>query len=78
MFEQLKGVKKQKINKKQDKFMNNKYGFTFQIDIYHENENGITITSEYIVVDDKYYKCDRDYCDDFRKLYEEFSEQYSD
>lgn len=48
----------------------------FELELYYQNGNKsrICITSEHIVMDGKYYKCDRDYCDDFCMLYKEFSE----
>ena len=53
-------------------FADNDDGFVFSIQIYDKNEERIdiiTIRSERIVTNDGYYKCDRDYCDDFRKLH---------
>lgn len=55
-------------------FSDNNDGFVFSIQIYDNNDERIdiiTIRSDRIVTNDGYYKCDRDYCDDFRKLYEE-------
>lgn len=49
-------------------------GFAFSIQIYNKNGermDSITIRSDGVATDDGYYRCDRDYCDDFRKLYEE-------
>lgn len=48
-------------------------GYAFSIQIYDRNgeRSDVIIRSDRIITDDGYYKCDRDYCDDFRKLYEE-------
>lgn len=48
----------------------------FELELYYQNGNKshICITSEHIAMDGKYYKCDRDYCNDFCALYKEFSE----
>lgn len=57
-------------------FADNDDGFVFSIQIYDKNGERIdivTIRSDRIVTNDGYYKCDRDYCDDFRKLYEELN-----
>lgn len=57
-------------------FADNNDGFVFSIQIYDKNGERIdivTIRSDRIVTNDRYYKCDRDYCDDFRKLYEELN-----
>ena len=57
-------------------FADNDDGFVFSIQIYDKNGERIdivTIRSDRIVTNDRYYKCDRDYCDDFRKLYEELN-----
>lgn len=57
-------------------FADNGDGFVFSIQIYDKNGERIdivTIRSDRIVTNDRYYKCDRDYCDDFRKLYEELN-----
>ena len=55
-------------------FSDNDDGFVFSIQIYDkdgEKIDIITIRSNRIVTNDGYYKCAKDYCDDFRKLYEE-------
>ncbi|MBQ7943491.1 MAG: hypothetical protein IJ326_05445 [Lachnospiraceae bacterium] len=51
---------------------NNKDGYAFAIEIYHLDDemNRIVVTSEDIVIDSNVYKCDRDYCDDIRVVYE--------
>lgn len=51
----------------------NKDGYACVIELYHEQGevNRITLTSEYYAVDGKYYKSDIDYCEDFRKVYEQ-------
>ncbi len=51
----------------------NKDGYVCVIELYHEWEevNRITLASEYYVVNGKYYKSDIDYCEDFRKVYEQ-------
>lgn len=61
-------------------FSNDRDGFAFTIDIYYQagNVSEITITSEDIIVDGNYYNCDRNYCDDFRTVYNELLEKYSD
>ena len=48
-------------------------GFVFTIVIYHENndKNHLTLLED-IIIDGKYYGCDRDYCDDMLKLYKSF------
>lgn len=45
-------------------------GFVFTIVIYHENndKNHLTLLED-IIIDEQYYGCDRDYCDDMLKLY---------
>lgn len=57
-------------------FPNGRDGSVFVIRIYNQNgdTNSVSITASYIVADGSYYKCDRDYCDDFLKLYKELSE----
>lgn len=57
-----------------------KDGFVFRIEICYQNGNisdGV-ITSSYITFDDKFYKCARDYCEDFRELYDSLKEKYLD
>jgi len=53
-------------------FPNNKDGYAFAIEIYHMDDemNRIVVTSEDIVIDGNVYKCDRNYCDDIRVVYE--------
>ena len=48
-------------------------GFVFTIVIYHENndKNHLTLLED-IIIDEQYYGCDRDYCDDRLKLYKSF------
>lgn len=43
------------------------------IDLYFTDgeRSRLTLSSDIIVIDGKVYHCDRDYCDDFRKLCEE-------
>ena len=55
-------------------FSDNDDGFVFSIQIYDkdgERIDIITIRSNRIVTNYGYYKCAKDYCDDFLKLYEE-------
>ena len=48
-------------------------GFVFSIVIYQKNSNKNQLTlSQDIIIDGKYYECDRDYCDDMLKLYDSF------
>lgn len=57
-------------------FPNGRDGIPFIIDLYYKNGNksDYGIASDYIIADDgSYYKTDRDYCDDFYKLYDELS-----
>lgn len=51
-----------------------KDGYAFLIEIYHVDGKvtSIVMTSEYLVINDIFYKCERDYCEDVRKLYDEF------
>lgn len=53
------------------KFRPESDGFVFSIVIYHGNneKNNLTLHED-IIIDGQYYGCDRDYCDDMRKLYE--------
>lgn len=48
-------------------------GFVFEIVIYHKNndKNHLTLFED-IIIDEQYYGCDRDYCDDMLKLYRSF------
>ncbi len=56
----------------------NRDGFVFAIDIYYENNNeSWLVLFKNIVIDGQYYRCDRSYCDDMRKLYERFSDKLS-
>lgn len=55
-------------------FSDNNDGFVFSIQLYDNNGERIdiiSIRSNRIVTNDGYYTCAKDYCDDFRKLYEE-------
>ena len=55
------------------RFQQESDGFVFSINIYKENneQNDLTLFRD-IRIDGQYYRCDRDYCDDMRKLYESF------
>ncbi|MCI8308295.1 MAG: hypothetical protein HFH14_09625 [Lachnospiraceae bacterium] len=55
------------------KFPTERDGFVFSIDIYHENgdENDMTVLN-FIRIDGKPYRCERDYCDDLQLLYDSF------
>lgn len=48
-------------------------GYMMAMDIYDSDgrKQTITISAPYVTTDGKWYTCDRDYCDDFRKLCEE-------
>ena len=66
-------VQSMRLNKT---FPNGRDGIPFIIDLYYKNGNksDYGIASDYIIADDgSYYKTDRDYCDDFYKLYDELS-----
>ncbi len=55
------------------RFQQESDGFVFSINIYKENneQNDLTLFRD-IRIDRQYYRCDRDYCDDVRKLYDSF------
>ena len=65
-------VQSMRLNKA---FPNDNAGAPFVIELYGQsgNKNRIAIQSNHIVVDGSCYKPDRDYCDDFYKLYDELS-----
>ena len=66
-------VQSMRLNKT---FPNGRDGIPFIINLYYKDgsKSDYGIASDYIIADDgSYYKTDRDYCDDFRKLYEELS-----
>lgn len=50
-------------------------GFNATIDFYYQDGSTgwITIRGEDIIINDKYYKCDEDYSDDFRKVIEKIA-----
>lgn len=50
-------------------------GFNATIDFYYQDGSTgwITIRGEDIIINDKYYKCDKDYSDDFRKVIEKIA-----
>jgi len=58
-------------------FSNSKEGYAFSIDVYYKNgkESKIIVRSSEIIIDCKFYKCDKSYCDDVRKIYEAHIEQ---
>ena len=54
---------------------NEKDGFLCTIDIYYEDDtkSSIVVASKDITIDGQNYKPKRDYCDDFRELYEDIA-----
>ena len=49
-------------------------GYAFLIELYDHNEEKITITvaSSNITVEGKNYKCQEDYCEQIRNVYEQY------